>query len=366
MNTAKCDAHAPPLIGIPLASKSIPRMSAVTLSGLTDGTVRSGPLLQIQDLRTYFYSDAGPVKSVDGVSFEICAGETLAVVGESGSGKSVTSLSAMGLIDSRGQIVGGSIFFRRKSGTIVDITRCSEDEMRRIRGNEIAMVFQEPMTSLNPAFTAGDQIVEAIMLHQAKPKKDAWRSAAEMLTLVGIPDPEKRLHEYPHQMSGGMRQRVMIAMALSSKPSLLIADEPTTALDVTIQAQILDLMRRLQAEFGMAILLITHNLGVVAEVASRVAVMYAGRIVEQGSVAEVFQSPKHPYTAGLLGSIPRPNAGGKLTTIPGSAPNPSAMPPGCSFAPRCTYALAECSAGVPVLARAGADRLSRCIRWRDL
>jgi oligopeptide/dipeptide ABC transporter ATP-binding protein len=331
--------------------------------------MRSSSLLKIEDLRTYFYTDAGPVQSVDGVSFEVEAGETLAVVGESGSGKSVTSLSIMRLIDPPGRIVNGSILFRRKQGTVVDLTRCSEAEMRRIRGNDIAMVFQEPMTSLNPAFTAGNQIVEAIMLHQAKRKKEAWKLAAEMLALVGISAPERRLHEYPHQMSGGMRQRVMIAMALSSKPALLIADEPTTALDVTIQAQILDLMRKLQRELGMAILLITHNLGVVAEAASRVAVMYAGRVVEQGSVTEVFRSPKHPYTRGLLGSILRPNTTGtraRLTAIPGNMPNPFAMPAGCSFAPRCAHSIDACSASSPALVETEAGHLSRCLRWRDI
>jgi len=327
------------------------------------------PLLKITDLQTHFYTRPGIVKSVNGVSLEVRAGETLAVVGESGSGKSVTSLSIMRLIDPPGRIVNGSILFRTKQGKRVDLTVCTEPDMRRIRGNDIAMVFQEPMTSLNPAFTAGDQIAEAIMLHQGKRKKEAWSLAAEMLALVGIAAPEKRLHEFPHQMSGGMRQRVMIAIALSSKPALLIADEPTTALDVTIQAQILDLMRKLQMELHMAILLVTHNLGVVAEMGSRVAVMYAGRIVEEGRVDDVFRSPKHPYTIGLLASMPRPDSGGKrarLDAIPGSVPSPFAMPPGCSFAPRCRYALAECDAVIPALAETGDGHVSRCLRWRDL
>jgi len=231
------------------------------------------PLLKISDLRTHFFTRAGVVKSVNGISLEVRRGETLAVVGESGSGKSVTSLSVMRLIDAPGRIVSGSIVLRTKLGAVLDVRRCSEKEMRRVRGNDIAMVFQEPMTSLNPAYTAGNQIAEAIMLHQGKRQKEAWEMAAETLALVGISAPEKRMFEFPHQLSGGMRQRVMIAIALSSKPGLLIADEPTTALDVTIQAQILDLMRKLQSDLNMGILLITHNLGVVAEMASRVAVM---------------------------------------------------------------------------------------------
>jgi oligopeptide/dipeptide ABC transporter ATP-binding protein len=275
----------------------------------------------------------------------------------------------MRLIDAPGRIVNGSILFRTKQGKKVDLTSCPETDMRRIRGNDIAMVFQEPMTSLNPSFTVGDQIAEAIMLHQAKRKKEAWSLAAEMLGLVGIAAPEKRLHEFPHQMSGGMRQRVMIAIALSSKPALLIADEPTTALDVTIQAQILDLMRKLQTELHMGIFLVTHNLGVVAEMASRVAVMYAGRIVEEGGVDEVFRSPKHPYTIGLLASMPRPENAGKrvrLEAIPGSVPSPFAMPSGCSFAPRCRYALTECNMAVPALMQAGGEHISRCLRWSEL
>ncbi len=281
----------------------------------------------------------------------------------------MTSLSVMRLIDSPGEIVEGSILLRTKPGRMMDLTRCSEREMRSIRGNDIAMVFQEPMTSLNPAFTVGDQIAEAILLHQAKRKREAWGLAEEMLALVGIAAPAKRLHEFPHQLSGGMRQRVMIAIALSSKPALLIADEPTTALDVTIQAQILDLLRKLQAELHMAVLLVTHNLGVVAEAASRVAVMYAGRIVEEGPVADVFRAPKHPYTIGLLNSLPRPDGAGKRTrleAIPGAMPSPFAMPPGCSFAPRCRYALPECSKADPTLAHVGEGRLSRCFRWSDL
>jgi oligopeptide/dipeptide ABC transporter ATP-binding protein len=336
VNAAKGDAHA------------------VTLSSM----------LKVENLHTHFYTRAGVVKSVNGVSFQVDAGETLAVVGESGSGKSVTSLSVMRLIDAPGRIVSGSILLRTKQGASLELTGCSDKEMRRIRGNDVAMVFQEPMTSLNPAFTAGDQIAESITLHQGKSRKEAFGLAVEMLALVGIPAPEKRVYEFPHQMSGGMRQRVMIAIALSSNPALLIADEPTTALDVTIQAQILELLRKLQSERKMGVLLITHNLGVVAETASRVAVMYAGRIVEEGLVDDVFRSPKHPYTIGLLASMPRP--GSKLEAIPGNMPSPFAMPPGCAFAPRCKYAVAECSAAVPELVRVGDGHSSRCLRWREL
>jgi oligopeptide/dipeptide ABC transporter ATP-binding protein len=321
-------------------------------------------MLKVENLHTHFYTRAGVVKSVNGVSFRVDAGETLAVVGESGSGKSVTSLSIMRLIDKPGRIVSGSIMLRTKQGTSVELTGCSEKEMQRIRGNDVAMVFQEPMTSLNPAFTTGDQISEAITLHQGKSKKEALDLAVEMLNLVGISAPEKRVHEFPHQMSGGMRQRVMIAIALSSNPALLIADEPTTALDVTIQAQILDLMRKLQSEREMGILLITHNLGVVAEAASRVAVMYAGRVVEEGLVADVFRSPKHPYTMGLLASLPRPNC--RLEAIPGNMPSPFAMPPGCAFAPRCKYAQPKCSAEDPPLVPVGPEQASRCLRWSEL
>ena len=337
---------------------------------MREQTKPGDPLLKVEELRTHFHTRAGVVKSVNGVSFQVRPGETLAVVGESGSGKSVTSLSIMRLIDSPGRIVSGSILLRTKRGTTIELTQSSEKVMRGIRGNDVAMVFQEPMTSLNPAFTAGDQITEAIMLHQAKRKKEAWELAAHTLALVGIPAPGKRLFDFPHQMSGGMRQRVMIAIALSSNPALLIADEPTTALDVTIQAQILELLRKLQSGSNMGILLITHNLGVVAETASRMAVMYAGRIVEEGRVADVFQSPRHPYTIGLLASMPRLDGSGvkraRLEAIPGSVPSPFAMPPGCAFAPRCRYAVPDCSVIDPRLEQTGDEHFSRCLRWRDL
>ncbi len=323
-------------------------------------------LLDVKALKTYFDTDEGTVKAVDGVSFHIGRGETLAVVGESGSGKSVTSLSIMRLIaQPPGRFAGGEILF---DGS--DLLKMTERQMRKIRGNEIAMIFQEPMTSLNPVYTVGDQISEAIVLHQGKTNRQGMKMAAEMLDLVGIPEPGKRVKNYPHQMSGGMRQRVMIAMALSCGPQLLIADEPTTALDVTIQAQILDLMRKLQREIGMSILFITHDLGVVAEIADRVVVMYAGRAVEEGSVGSIFARPQMPYTLGLLNSIPRVDKAAehqdRLEAIPGNVPNPLHLPPGCSFHPRCRFVIDECKEDVPPLEDTGGGHMVRCIRWQDL
>ncbi len=330
-------------------------------------------LLDVKGLKTYFFTDEGVVKSVDGVTFHIQRGETLAVVGESGSGKSVTSLSIMRLIAMPpGKIVEGEILFRGKDGVQKNLVTAPEAEMRKIRGNDISMIFQEPMTSLNPVYTIGDQIAEAVMLHQGKNRKDGMEAAVQMLELVGIPAARKRVNEYPHQMSGGMRQRVMIAMALSCNPALLVADEPTTALDVTIQAQILDLMRKLQAEIGMSILFITHNLGVVAEMADRVVVMYGGRVVEEGDVLDIFKAPKHPYTMGLLNSMPRVDHAAvpgerkeRLEAIPGNVPNPLSLPPGCAFEPRCKFAIPECSKAVPPLADTGEGHMSRCIRWSE-
>ena len=321
-------------------------------------------LLDVKGLKTYFGTDEGTVKAVDGVSFHIDKGETLAVVGESGSGKSVTSLSVMRLIPNPpGRIAGGEIIFNGD-----DLVKKTERQMRKIRGNEISMIFQEPMTSLNPVYTVGDQIAEAIVLHQGKSYRQAMKLAAEMLDLVGIPEPGKRVRNYPHQMSGGMRQRVMIAMALSCGPKLLIADEPTTALDVTIQAQILDLMRKLQDEIGMSILFITHDLGVVAEIADRVVVMYAGRAVEEAHVNTIFAEPKMPYTLGLLNSIPRVDRAAthqeRLEAIPGNVPNPLYLPEGCAFHPRCAYATAECKQGVPELEDTGDGHMVRCKRWQ--
>ncbi|MDZ7707572.1 MAG: ABC transporter ATP-binding protein [Trueperaceae bacterium] len=326
----------------------------------------SDRLLEVHDLKTYFDTDEGTVKAVDGVSFHIDKGETLGVVGESGSGKSVTSLSAMRLIPQPpGRFAGGEIKFEGQ-----DILKKSEREMRKIRGNEISMIFQEPMTSLNPVYTVGDQIAEAIVLHQGKTRKQAMKLATEMLDLVGIPEPAKRVRNYPHQMSGGMRQRVMIAMALSCGPKLLIADEPTTALDVTIQAQILDLMRQLQREIGMSILFITHDLGVVAEIADRVVVMYAGRAVEEADVNDIYAKPQMPYTRGLLNSIPRVDqaaeAQERLEAIPGNVPNPLNLPEGCAFHPRCKYMKDACKEAIPPLEDTGAGHMVRCIRWDEI
>ncbi len=327
--------------------------------------------LDIRNLQTHFTADPGVSKAVDGVSFAVRRNETLAVVGESGSGKSVTSLSAMRLIPSPpGIIAGGEILFRGRDGQVRDLARISERAMRGIRGNEIGMIFQEPMTSLNPVYTVGDQIGEALRYHQGLDRRAARAEALAMLKKVGIPAAERRLDEYPHQMSGGMRQRVMIAMALACRPTLLIADEPTTALDVTIQAQILDLMRRLQEETGTSILFITHNLGVVAEVAHRVVVMYAGRIVEEGDVRSLLKSPRHPYTRGLLACMPhlgqRRGDGGRLHAIPGSVPSPVNRPAGCTFALRCPLAEPACTAAEPVLEPVGPDHSARCRRWRDV
>ncbi|CAO3357640.1 ABC transporter ATP-binding protein [Azospirillum melinis] len=327
--------------------------------------------LDIRNLQTHFTADRGVSKAVDGVSFAVRRNETLAVVGESGSGKSVTSLSAMRLIPTPpGIIAGGEILFRGRDGQVRDLARLSERAMRSVRGNEIGMIFQEPMTSLNPVYTVGDQIGEALRYHQGLDRRAARAEALAMLKKVGIPAAERRLDEYPHQMSGGMRQRVMIAMALACRPTLLIADEPTTALDVTIQAQILDLMRRLQEETGTSILFITHNLGVVAEVAHRVVVMYSGRIVEEGDVRSLLKSPRHPYTRGLLACMPhlgqRRGDGGRLYAIPGSVPSPVNRPAGCTFAPRCALAEPACLAAEPVLEPVGPDHSARCRRWRDV
>ncbi len=324
------------------------------------------PLLAVDNLVTTFRTESGVVRAVDGVSFTVAAGETLAVVGESGCGKSVTSLSVLRLVPNPpGRIEAGRIRFRGQ-----DLLQLPEREMRAIRGNEISMVFQEPMTSLNPVFTVGAQIGEAIALHQKVGKTEARTRAIEMLKRVGIPAPEQRVDEYPHQLSGGMRQRVMIAMALSCNPALLIADEPTTALDVTVQAQILELIASLQESMGMAVLLITHDLGVVAEVADRVAVMYAGRIVEYAPVADIFARPQHPYTVGLLESLPAMSAGrDRLRVIPGTVPNPAEFPSGCPFHPRCAIAVAACSGALPALEMApGGDSAHqvRCFRAGEL
>ncbi|WP_349236883.1 ABC transporter ATP-binding protein [Devosia sp. 1635] len=324
------------------------------------------PLLQVENLKTHFTSDGEVIKAVDGVSFAIGRGETLAVVGESGSGKSVTSLSIMRLLDpAAGRIAGGRIIFEGQ-----DLVKAPEAEMRNIRGNEISMIFQEPMTSLNPVYTVGEQIAEAIRLHQKLTPARALIRAAEMLDLVGISEPGKRIHNFPHQMSGGMRQRVMIAMALSCNPKLLIADEPTTALDVTIQAQILELMRSLQLDLGMSILFITHDLGVVAEIADRVVVMYAGRAVEEAPVSAIFGRPRMPYTAGLLRSVPRVDRAAthqdRLYAIPGNIPSPANLPQGCSFHPRCPFVQDRCIATEPALETVNETQSARCVRWNEL
>jgi peptide/nickel transport system ATP-binding protein len=314
-------------------------------------------LLEIKDLVTEFRTEHGTVRAVDGVSFEIPRKQTLGVVGESGCGKSVTALSVMRLIASPpGRIAGGSIKYEGK-----DLLALDEPSMRKIRGNRIAMIFQEPMTSLNPVFTAGDQVAEAVRLHQKKSRAEAMQVAIEMFKLVGIPAPEERVHSYPHQLSGGMRQRVMIAMALACKPDLLIADEPTTALDVTIQAQILDLLHQLQTDLGMSVLLITHDLGVVAETCDEVVVMYAGRIVERAATEALFAAPRHHYTIGLLKSVPAYGAQehGRLTEIKGMVPALWALPKGCKFADRCPAAQEKCRAEEPPLEPLG-DALVRC------
>jgi peptide/nickel transport system ATP-binding protein len=323
---------------------------------------RAAPLLEVDDLRTWFYTRDGIVRAVDGVSYRVYPGETLAVVGESGCGKSVTSLSILRLIASPpGKIVSGRLVFAGR-----DLLQLTEAAMRDIRGNEISMIFQEPMTSLNPVLTIGNQIAEALVLHQSMDRRAAMARAVEMLRLVKIPEPERRVTQYPHELSGGMRQRVMIAMALSCNPKLLIADEPTTALDVTIQAQILDLMRELKAKTGAAIILITHDLGVVAEMAQRVVVMYAGRKVEEAPVDALFERPLHPYTKGLLGSIPRlaeaADAGSRkrLTEIPGMVPSLKEEVAGCLFAPRCPYATARCAAEYPPLEERAAGHWAAC------
>ncbi len=329
-------------------------------------------LLEVRDLEVQFRTEHGVVRAVDGISFDLDRGEVLAVVGESGSGKSVTSLALMRLVQGpAGRIVSGSMNLRTKDGTIRDLARLSEAEMRAIRGNDVAMIFQEPMTSLNPVFTVGNQIIEAITLHQGRSGRQAFELAVETLIRLGIPEPRRRMREYPHQLSGGMRQRVMIAMALSCNPALLIADEPTTALDVTIQAQILGLIKDLQTELGMSVLFITHDLGVVAEIADRVVVMYAGAAVETGSVDAIFAEPRMPYTMALLGSIPRLDRARegeqRLEAVPGSVPSPLRLPPGCRFHPRCRYFVrGACDARLPALEACGGQHLVRCRRWREI
>jgi len=314
------------------------------------------PFLEVKGLQTYFFTEDGVVKAVDGVDYEVYPGETLGIVGESGCGKSVNALSIMRLLDEKGKIMGGEILFDGEN--VPDIP---ENEMRKIRGNEIAMIFQEPMTALNPVFTIGDQIMEAIILHQKKGKDEAYKMSIDILRKVGIPEPEKRVDEYPHELSGGMRQRAMIAMALSCNPKLLIADEPTTALDVTIQAQILELMIELQKEYGMAIVMITHDLGVIAEMAQRVVVMYAGKVVEYTDAKRLFKDPKHPYTWGLMNAIPRLDVEQEeLYNIPGVVPDPLHFPEGCKFNTRCPFVTDKCRKEEPELEEIDKGHFVRC------
>ncbi|WP_223700942.1 ABC transporter ATP-binding protein [Sutcliffiella deserti] len=323
-------------------------------------TAKSDNILEVKGLRTSFFTDEGEVKAVDGVDFSIEKGKTLGIVGESGSGKSITSLSIMRLGD--GKIVGGEILFKNEN--LIDKTK---KQMMNLRGNNISMIFQEPMTSLNPTLTCGEQIAESIRIHQKLGRKAAWTKSVDMLRLVGIPSPEKRAKQYPFELSGGMRQRVMIAIALACNPELLIADEPTTALDVTIQAQILELMKKLQEELGTSLMLITHDLGVVAEMCDKVAVMYCGKVVEYADVKTIFSHPKHPYTVGLLNSVPKhdEDVEGELSVIQGSVPSPFNLPKGCRFAPRCPHARDICINNLPHLEKTEDGDQVRCWIYTD-
>ncbi|MGP4070946.1 ABC transporter ATP-binding protein [Piscibacillus sp. B03] len=318
-------------------------------------------LLDIKDLRTSFFVDGNEIKAVDGVSFKLKKGRTIGIVGESGSGKSITALSILRLLENPGKVVGGEINFKGK-----DLTKVSDREMRQIRGNEISMIFQEPMTSLNPVYTVGQQIRETLKVHQGLGKESGTKKGVELLELVGIPSPKERIKQYPHELSGGMRQRVMIAMALACNPELLIADEPTTALDVTIQAQILELINKLQEEIGMSVIMITHDMGVVAETCDDVAVMYGGKVVEFADVNTIFKDPKHPYTIGLLNSIPRHDVDvDELEPIRGSVPSPKDMPDGCRFAPRCPFATDLCMNELPKLDEVSNGNEVRCWIYDD-
>jgi len=316
------------------------------------------PLLDVQDLRICFPTPAGDAYAVDGVSLQIDSAQTLGLVGESGCGKTATALSILRLLPPTGRVAGGHIRFAER-----DLLELDEAAMRELRGGQIAMIFQEPMSALNPVLTVGDQIAEAVRMHRPVSRRQAWQEAIDRLRTVEIPEPERRAGEYPHQLSGGMRQRVMIAMALAASPRLLIADEPTTALDVTIQAQILDLLGELRQAFGMALLLVTHDLGIVAERAERVAIMYAGRIVEHGTVEDVFRRPLHPYTQALLRSVPRAGTARqrRLATLPGSVPEPWRLPSGCRFRDRCDQAVADCARIDPALREASAGHQAACI-----
>jgi oligopeptide transport system ATP-binding protein len=329
------------------------------------------PLLEVAGLTVGFSARGKVVPVVRELSFSLHRGETLVIVGESGSGKSVTCLALMGLLPRpAGHVLAGAMRFACKDGQVRDVARLDQHDMQRIRGAEIAMIFQEPMTSLNPVYTIGEQIIEAVQFHESASHRAARARATEMLALLGIPDPATRLNAYPHELSGGMRQRAMIGMALACHPALLIADEPTTALDVTVQAQILDLLRRLQRELGMAMIFVTHNLGVAGEIADRVLVMYAGQCVESGPRQAVFASPRLPYTMGLLRAVPRlglDRSAGPLATIPGSVPDLAHLPNGCAFHPRCPFFRPSlCDLREPALEVCGKDHDVRCLRWRDL
>ena len=332
---------------------------------MTTGT-KAEVLLDVQDLTVSFPGPDGDVRPVQGVSFTIGQGETLAVVGESGSGKSVTSLAIMGLLPPHAKVTGRILWHR--NGDVIDLAQLDARQMRKVRGREIAMIFQEPMTSLNPLHSVGKQIIEAIRLHRGVSRREAQTMAESMLSLVGLPEPKRQMNRWPHEMSGGQRQRVMMAVALSCRPALLIADEPTTALDVTIQAQILELLRRLQAELGMSMLFITHDLGVVSEIADRMSVLYAGRIMESGPVRDVLDRPHHPYTRGLLGSVPTlQGETGRLDAIPGMVPDLTKLPPGCRFAPRCkSVDSIRCTAAEPALDVVTSSRIVRCLLWQEL
>jgi peptide/nickel transport system ATP-binding protein len=320
-------------------------------------------LLEVKNLKTYFHTERGTVTAVDGVSFTVYAGETVGVVGESGCGKSVTAESILRLLDEKSTKYDGEILYQGKN-----LLNFSVSEMQKVRGNDISIIFQDPMSSLNPVYTVGNQIVESILLHQSVNKKAAYEKAIEMLRLTGIPSPEKRIHEYPHELSGGMRQRVMIAMALSCQPKLLIADEPTTALDVTTQSQILDLMNELKEEFNMGTVMITHDLGVVAEVCTRVVVMYLGQIIEEADVQSLFSAPKHPYTQGLLKSIPQLSGdrSNKLHVIEGKVPTLYQIPKGCRFAPRCSFADSQCREQMPDLTQTENGHKVRCWHYEEI
>ncbi len=330
-----------------------------------ENTTQIDKILEVRGLKTYFYTDDGVVKAVDGVDFDVRRGEIVALVGESGCGKSVTSFSIMQLVGTPGKVVGGEVLFNGQ-----DLLKLPEADMRLMRGDRLSMIFQQPTSCLNPVFRVGDQIAEVLQIHRGMDKKEGWKKAEHLLRTVGIPEPEKRVHSYPHELSGGMAQRVMIAMALACEPELLIADEPTTALDVTIQAQILDLMRGLQGQLGASIILITHDMGVVAEMASRVSVMYAGRVVEQAIVETLFDNPLHPYTHGLLASIPVMGVvKDRLDTIPGAVPNLIDLPPGCKFAPRCLarleHNLEVCTEREPDLVEYAPDHYVRCWLYQN-